>query len=58
MNHASPANILAAIASACQTPANADEPGPPTLQAAIGNPDNFKVSGSVRVRYEALDGRP
>lgn len=57
MNHACPAIILAAIACACQTPANADEAGPPTLQAAIGNPDNFKVSGSVRVRYEALDGQ-
>jgi hypothetical protein len=28
------------------------------LQAAIGDPDHFKLSGSVRVRYEALDGQP
>lgn len=31
---------------------------PPTLQAAIGNPDDFKLSGSLRVRYETLDGQP
>lgn len=30
----------------------------PSLQAAIGNPDDFKLSGSVRVRYETLDGQP
>lgn len=30
----------------------------PTLQAAIGNPDDFKLSGSVRLRYETLDGQP
>jgi hypothetical protein len=30
----------------------------PTLQAAVGNPDDFKLSGSVRLRYEALDGQP
>lgn len=31
---------------------------PPRLQSAIGNPDDLKLSGSVRVRYEALDGQP
>lgn len=31
---------------------------PPTLQAAIGDPDDFRLSGSMRVRYEALDGQP
>ena len=31
---------------------------PPTLQSAIGNPDHFKLSGSVRARYEVLDGQP
>jgi hypothetical protein len=31
---------------------------PPTLQAAIGDPDDFKLSGSVRLRYEALEGQP
>lgn len=35
----------------------AGEAPPPSLQAAIGNPDNLKVSGSIRVRYEALDGQ-
>lgn len=42
---------------AFQVPARAGEASPPTLQAAIGNPDNLKVSGSIRVRYEALDGQ-
>ncbi|MBO9519369.1 MAG: alginate export family protein [Porphyrobacter sp.] len=37
------------------TPAYADAP---TLQSAIGNPDDFKLSGSTRLRYEALDGQP
>jgi hypothetical protein len=31
---------------------------PITFQSAIGNPDHFKLSGSVRVRYENLDGQP
>jgi hypothetical protein len=31
---------------------------PPTLQGAIGAPDNFKLSASVRLRYETLDGQP
>ncbi|MBB6124744.1 hypothetical protein FHS92_002497 [Sphingobium subterraneum] len=29
----------------------------PTLQQALGNPADVKISGSVRVRYEALDGQ-
>lgn len=52
--------VIAAVTAAlvaCQTPAGAEEASPPTLQAAIGNPDNLKVSGSIRVRYEALDGQ-
>lgn len=28
-----------------------------TLQQAIGDPDNLKVSGSARIRYEALDNQ-
>jgi hypothetical protein len=28
------------------------------LQAAIGDPQDFKLSGSVRLRYETLDGQP
>ena len=35
--------------------ASADTPG---LQAVIGNPSDFKLSGSVRLRYETLDGQP
>lgn len=31
---------------------------PPTLQSVIGDPDDFKLSGSVRVRHELLDGQP
>lgn len=30
----------------------------PTLQDALGNPADFKLSASVRVRYEVLDGQP
>ena len=30
----------------------------PTLQSAIGDPQDFNVSGSIRVRYETLDGQP
>lgn len=30
----------------------------PPLQAAIGNQADFKLSGSVRLRCEALDGQP
>ena len=31
---------------------------PPTLQDAIGDPEDFKLSGSIRLRYEALEGQP
>jgi hypothetical protein len=30
----------------------------PTLQSAIGDPAGVKVSGSVRLRYETLEGQP
>ncbi|WP_288417399.1 alginate export family protein [uncultured Novosphingobium sp.] len=30
----------------------------PTLQAAIGAPDDFTLSGSVRLRYETIAGAP
>lgn len=43
--------VLAAVPSAALADA-------PTLQSAIGNPDDFKLSGSLRLRYEALDGQP
>ncbi|WEK45912.1 MAG: alginate export family protein [Candidatus Andeanibacterium colombiense] len=29
----------------------------PTLQSAIGDPTDFKLSGSARLRYETLDGQ-
>lgn len=45
--------LLAAAAIA--VPATADAQA---LQAALGNPDGLTVSGSVRVRYEAIDGQP
>jgi hypothetical protein len=45
----------ALLAGALASPALAEAP---TLQSAIGNPDNFKLSGSVRLRYETLDGQP
>lgn len=32
--------------------------GTTPLQSAIGNPDDFKLSGSIRVRHELLDGQP
>lgn len=31
---------------------------PHTLQDAIGNPSDLKLSGSLRIRHEALDGQP
>jgi len=45
--------VICLVAGA--TPAMA---APPTLQQAIGNPEDLKVSGSLRVRYEVLDGQP
>lgn len=39
---------------AVATPAQADAP---TLQGALGNPEGLTVSGSVRVRYEAIGGQ-
>lgn len=43
------------VAGAVPTGARAE---PPTLQAAIGDPDDLKVAGSIRLRYEVLDGQP
>lgn len=31
---------------------------PPSLQHAIGDPSDFKLSASIRARYEVLDGQP
>lgn len=46
--------LVAAVAVAAPTCAYADAP---TLQALIGDPDDFKLSGSVRVRYETIDAQ-
>jgi hypothetical protein len=46
--------IGSAIALAAPSVAQAEAP---TLQALIGDPDDFKLSGSVRVRYETIDGQ-
>ncbi|HKT84897.1 MAG TPA: alginate export family protein [Novosphingobium sp.] len=55
--------LAAAPALAAATQAAAKEAGedkPLTLQDAIGDPDDFTISGSIRARYEALgnDFRP
>lgn len=38
--------------------AHAQQAATPVLQDAIGNPDDFKLSATVRLRYEVLDGQP
>lgn len=48
---------LCAVTAVASVPAIARAEAP-TLQSAIGNPDDFKLSASVRLRYEALDGQP
>ncbi|HEX7820539.1 MAG TPA: alginate export family protein [Sphingobium sp.] len=49
---------LAALAAlALPNGAHAKSGDLPTLQAAIGDPDDFKLSGSTRLRYEALGGQ-
>ncbi|MEP7221376.1 MAG: alginate export family protein [Novosphingobium sp.] len=45
--------IVAGLTLACATPCAAQS----SLQAMIGNPADLKISASVRVRYEALDGQ-
>lgn len=40
------------------TPSRAREGDFPTLQSAIGNPDDFTLTASTRLRFEALDGQP
>src|SRR5687768_12661481 len=49
--------VLGAAVLAVATPSVATAE-PPTLHDAFGAPDDFKVSGTVRVRYETLDGQP
>jgi hypothetical protein len=50
------AGVIAAAAAASAS-AIAAEAQPLTLQAVIGNPANFTLSGSFRARYEALDAQ-
>jgi hypothetical protein len=45
--------ILAAVGASAACAAA----GTPTLQAAIGNPDSFTLSGSSRFRYETINGQ-
>lgn len=47
--------MFASLAVAHAPPALAEAP---TLQAAIGDPQDFEISGSVRVRHELLHGQP
>lgn len=53
MNRVRASILLAALAIPAAAHAEA-----PTLQAAIGDPEELKVSGSYRVRLELLDGQP
>lgn len=46
---------FALLAAGAASPALADTP---TLQEAIGNPGDFKLSAATRFRYEALGGQP
>lgn len=48
---------IAALALATGLAAPAIAKDPPTLYEALGAPDNLKVNGSTRVRFEALDGQ-
>ncbi|HEY6815233.1 MAG TPA: hypothetical protein VI168_06810, partial [Croceibacterium sp.] len=50
-------HVLALGFAAAQLP-SAGQAEAPTLQSAIGDPADFRLSGSVRLRYEALDGQP
>ena len=45
------------LASAAPAWAQDTAAKPFTLQGALGDPDNLRVSGSIRARYEALDGQ-
>lgn len=38
-------------------PALAEPASPPTLHAALGAPDDLKISATIRLRYEAIDGQ-
>ncbi|MFT3968210.1 MAG: alginate export family protein [Sphingobium sp.] len=49
------ASVATATGMGCASPAQAD--ARPTLQKAIGDPDDFTLSGATRLRYEALGGQ-
>jgi hypothetical protein len=48
---------LIVLASAVAASPAAAQSAPWTLHDAVGAPDNLKLSGSVRARYESLDGQ-
>jgi hypothetical protein len=49
--------LIAAFALAAGVAAPAVAQDPPTLHKVLGAPDNLKINGSTRVRFEALDGQ-
>ncbi len=48
--------VIGCLFAAAANAAAAESSGP--LQQAIGNPSDWKIAATVRVRYEALDGQP
>lgn len=53
------AGSLALVASATSALAQQTAPPPPAaLQAAIGDPEDFTLRASARLRHEVLDGQP
>ena len=46
------------VLAAGAAPAFAQGSAPTPLQQAIGNPDDFDLRGTVRLRYETLGGQP
>ena len=50
--------VAAFVLATGAAPALAQGSAPAPLQQAIGNPDNFELRGTVRLRYETLDGQP
>ncbi len=52
--------VASGLALACDagTALAQQAPAPAPLQAAIGNPEDFTLRASARLRYEVLDGQP
>ncbi|MBY0282902.1 MAG: alginate export family protein [Sphingomonas sp.] len=48
---------IAALTLAVGVAAPAVAEDPPTLYKVLGSPENLKIAGSTRVRFEALDGQ-